>query len=477
MSQAALEALARLRASTRPRIAFLAHAFGGGVGRHIADLAAALGHDAEIVLVQPYLRSFVALRWLRPGEDLALWFSCAEWPVVEGLLESLGVERVHFHHVHGLPRAALDLPARLGCAHDLTLHDYFPACPNYHLTGGDGRFCGGGAQCHRCLDTGPAQWPITIDAWRESFAALLATAQRVIAPSHDAARRLGEFFPQALAVVWPHPEEPSAAQPPLRVVVPGAISPEKGLALLEACVADAARRKLPLHFRVLGYTARPIAPWPELPYSVAGEYPEGGLAELLAIERGDVAFFPAQVAETFSYTLSACLATGMPIVATDLGALPERLAGRPNARIVAWTSPAGAVNDALLASVAQASGAPPPVAHMGFDDYRKRYMEPVSTPARAPSVDLPRIEPRWLEEPTEALPPWSLAALFDDAVGCGRASSRELLRRKTREADLEIEQCRGRAAAQADPVAPREGSPGRSLIAAPLRAFARLLRR
>ena len=38
-------------------------------------------------------------------------------------------------------------------------------------------------------------------------------------------------------------------------------------------------------------------------------------------------FFPAQVPETYAYTLSVALASGLPIVASALGALPERLAG------------------------------------------------------------------------------------------------------------------------------------------------------
>ncbi|HEY4999835.1 MAG TPA: glycosyltransferase, partial [Usitatibacter sp.] len=277
------EDLERLRGSRRPRIAFVSHGFGGGVGRHIEELAAALEADAEILLMEPFRKSFVALRWLRSGEDLALWFrKDEEWEALLSVLAGIGIDRLHYHHVHGMPRAVLDLPARLGVPHDVTLHDYFAACPNYHLTGPDGRFCGGGPQCLRCVEAGPAQWPMSIEAWRASFGKWLEAAQRVIAPSQDSARRLGEFFPDARFVVWPHSQASLSSPTALRVLVPGAISPEKGLDLLEACVDDAARRKLPLHFRVLGYTARPIEPWPRQPYSIAGEFPEGRLPELLA---------------------------------------------------------------------------------------------------------------------------------------------------------------------------------------------------
>lgn len=465
------EALGRLAGSRLPRLLFVSHAFGGGVGRHIEDLARALEGDAEILLVQPFRKSFIALRWLRAGESLTLWFHAADdWKRMLELLAAIGIDRVHFHHVHGWPQAVLDLPARLACPYDITLHDFFPACPEYHFTVADARFCGGDARCQRCLEARPAQWPLSIDAWRGLFAGVLAGAGRVIAPSRDAAARLGTFFPEVRTEVWPHLYEPGPTPGiALRILVPGAISPEKGLDLLEACVADAAERRLPLHFRVLGYTARPIPAWPLKPYSLTGEYPEGRLAELLALERGDAIFFPAQCPETFSYTLSACLDTPLAIVATDLGALPERLARRANARIVPWNSTARAVNDVFMQIAPASTPASPDIDAVSAASYRERYAAALPAQARPASPALPALEAHWLEQPDEALHPWTLAALFDDAIGCGRASSLEILRRQTREADAQLEAARARPAA---PVSAQASPP-----ASPLRALARLLKR
>jgi len=465
------ESFARLCASRLPRVAFVSHAFGGGVARHIGDLARILEGEAEILLLEPFLKSFVALRWLRRGETFTLWLRLVEdWERLVQLLDSVGIDRVHFHHVHGWPQAVLGLPTRLGCPYDVTLHDFFPACPEYHLTDSDARFCGGEAQCHRCLDRQPAQWPLSIDAWREVFARMLDGAGRVIAPSEDAARRLHAFFPRVHTKVWPHPWEPGAPPSvPMRILVPGALSPEKGLGLLEACVNDAWERRLPLHFRVLGYTAYAIPAWPLRPYSLSGEYPEGRLAELLALERGDALFFPAQCPETFSYTLSACLDTALPIVATDLGALPERLARRPNARIVPWNSSAREVNDAFMGIAAASPGVERNAEAMSAATYRKLYVEALPDAERTAGAAAPALESHWRDEPREALTPRSLAALLDDAVGCGRATSLAVLRGQVREADAEIEAARAG-------VAPDQ-SPQRSRIRAPLRAFARLLKR
>jgi len=431
--------LERLRASRRPRLLFVSHGFGGGVARHIAELAAAIEGDAEVLLLEPAVESHVALRLPRgEGAATTLWFHAArEWPALVALLRAVRVDLVHYHHVHGLPHAVLSLPRELGAPHRVTLHDYFAACPAYHLTGGDGRFCGGEPDCRRCLESGPAQWPLGIDAWRAEFGALLRSAERVIAPSRDAAERIARFFPGAAPVVWPHLERGAKfAAAPMRVLVPGAISPAKGVDVLAACVRDAAARRLPLHFRVVGYVSRPIGEWPDLPASLAGEYREPDLNALIALERGDAFFFPAQCPETFSYTLSAALATGLPIVATNLGAFPERLAGR-NARLVAWDAPPAEMNDALLSFCPPRPPVEAPANRDSNAAYRELYLAGIASGA-PPQAPLPSIAAAWCEPPSASPRLSTLAWLLGDAVDCGRRRSLEELRRRAPQADARL---------------------------------------
>ena len=66
-------------------------------------------------------------------------------------------------------------------------------------------------------------------------------------------------------------------------------------------------------------------------------------------------FFPAQVPETYAYTLSMALATDTPIVASAIGALPERLAGRPRVRLLPFDAPASLWNDAMIDVVREAA--------------------------------------------------------------------------------------------------------------------------
>lgn len=474
---AARESLGRLHASRRPRVLFVSHGHAGGVARHVDELARALSAHAEVLLLQPRGAS-VALAWARAGEPLRLHFDRAsEWERLEATLAALGIDRLHLHHVEGHPREVLGLAARLGCPLDVTLHDYFAACPNYHMLDGTGRYCACEPGCRQCLDGGAAQWALSIDEWREAFGNLLRGAARVIAPSEDAARRMSTFFPGLQPVVWPHPEDDAPASRAVRVLVPGAISIAKGLEVLEACVADSAARGLGLHFRVLGFVARATPTWPRAPLTISGEFPPGELRNLMALERGDVCFFPAQCPEIFSYTLSAALDSGLPIVASRIGAFPERLAGVAHARLVPWDASPGEFNDALLAAAPAEAARAAARPRMSFEEYVRRYREGWSAARGAQAPSPPALEPRWLAEPQAAPDRRPLAFFYEDGVVCGRAASLEGLRRYAFDPDSLYADTDRRVRALIEELErERAKSAPPARAASPLRALARRLR-
>jgi glycosyltransferase involved in cell wall biosynthesis/GT2 family glycosyltransferase len=343
--------LLRLAESPKHIVLFIALAWGGGIRRHMAELARMVSERCNVLLLEPAVKDTVKLSWFGAGEDFNAWFSLPdEMEALASLVRSLDVARIHIHHVHALPRSVLDLPRLTGIPYDCTLHDYYAICPQYHLVTEDGRYCGepDAAGCAACLAKRPGQWDMDIVAWRSVFGQLLQGAERVIAPSRDVARRIGRYFPELSVTVLAHPEVTAPAVVPfVRVVTLGSLSPEKGLKVVAACARDAQARALPLSFRVLGPTTEAVPQWPTAPLSIHGEYLDGELPRLIAAESPDVIWFPAQVPETYSYTLSVAMTTGLPVVASDLGALPERLANYPHAVIVPWNAPAGRWNDIL----------------------------------------------------------------------------------------------------------------------------------
>ena len=85
------------------------------------DLAALVAARCEVLYLEPAAGDTVKLYWPRAGESFALYFTLpGELPMLAALLRTIGVERLHFHHVHLLPRAILELP--VGRRRSLRLH-------------------------------------------------------------------------------------------------------------------------------------------------------------------------------------------------------------------------------------------------------------------------------------------------------------------------------------------------------------------
>ncbi len=334
-----------VRTSPLPKILMVTHGMGGGIEQHVGELCDL--HDGRFIPAVLRFAENGAL-CLRFGADLrgdALHFppltdGTARHPLIH-LLRYTGVSRIHFHWVGEGGRSLMTLPGRTGLPYDITLHDY-------DLTTDDAS----GMISPILTDAGGVFHPPKPAAPNSRALAFLRRADRVISPSRAAADLFcfwagGPEILPGLRII-PHPDgerdtpyppvkipvrgpAPSAGKRPLRIVVLGALSREKGADLLDACARDAVRRKRPLRFHLIGFA------WRRLHRAVrcTGPYENDDLQELIEKNNPDLIWFPARCPETWSYTLSAALNSGWPVAASDTGAFPERLAGRP----LSWVNP------------------------------------------------------------------------------------------------------------------------------------------
>ncbi len=351
--------LFRLGTSLLPTILFVTHDRKGGVQRHINELSQLFASEAQFLLLRAAAGQQIELTWCREGEAMRLFFHRDHgWQDLCAFLGVIKVVRIHFHHWLGLPEAIWKLSEECKIPYDVTIHDYHTVCPRINLVERGDNYCGepDTARCDRCMARHP-RIPGGIVHWRNQWHKRLNGAERVLVPSRDVATRLRRYFPELVCTVAPHPE-PDISQPTrapstheqkrqFTVLAIGALARIKGGALLEACARDAAARDLPLRFHLIGYAWRQLSA-PKNRLTVKGEYSEAGLPKLITLANADIAWFPALWPETYSYTLSAALAAGLPIAVTDLGALPERLGGRGWTWVCDWRWSAREWNDFFL---------------------------------------------------------------------------------------------------------------------------------
>lgn len=262
---------------------------------------------------------------------------------MEQALDEFRPDVVHAHNVyHQLSPSVLHAAARRGVPVVMTLHDYKLACPTYQLMDH-------GRPCTACVERGP--WQAARRACRDGSRAASTVAAVEVGVhrrlgAYDGVRRLvapSRFLADTIAAAGVYPDRlrvlpnftdldvPVRTGPPDRAVVfAGRLSAEKGVDTL---------------VRAVGRAGDLLADRPGVLLDVAGDGPERPALERLADEvaPGRVRFHgrlprPELVALLAGATVSAVpsrwhenqplavlesFALGVPVLATDLGGLPE----------------------------------------------------------------------------------------------------------------------------------------------------------
>jgi len=340
-----------IKTSSRPKILFICHNLGGGTENHIQEVASFLENDMDVIVIRPGTGGRTILS---PGTEIeaeSLYFFLPdEYPEMIKMCRFLGIHRVHFHHTLGLSKSLWGLPGDLGVAFDITLHDYYFINANPKLIGRDKQFSELRAtRDARCGENEPIPGGISPVEWRHSQALLLKNADRIFAPSQYMAELIQSYFEYTRPIVAFHPDwekdmpypdvkpVPLKSGEPLKILVLGALSKEKGADILESCAQIAQQENYPLSFHLIGYAYRPMDP----AVVQHGVYKNEHLDQLICDLAPHLIWYPARWPETYSYTLSAGLRTAKLILGPDIGSFSERLEGRPWTWIVPWDQSPG----------------------------------------------------------------------------------------------------------------------------------------
>jgi FkbM family methyltransferase len=334
----------------QPLVLMISHYGGGGTEKHVRDLAVQLKNRARFLLMSPTRRKTIWIKTLDQFLDVRLAFDpIAQRAELIALLCDLGVCRVHIHHALGNEHYLADLIAALRLPFDFTVHDYYTLAPSPHLVGDDGRFLGDDLEAYEPVLLRNAVCrpsPQTLAMWRAAHEWLLRDAARVIVPSYDVAKRLQRHVPGLHPIVAAHPEGPIdmptirvrrlEAGDVLKIAVVGELSPQKGLWVFLECARLNAARGGKLLFQLIGHWEESHAEMRRADVIVSGRYREDELQGLLLCHAPDLLWYPTQCPETYSYTLSAGLISGLPLVVPDLGPFAERVGGRPWTWVQPW---------------------------------------------------------------------------------------------------------------------------------------------
>lgn len=260
-------------------------------------------------------------------------------------LEATRPEVLHVHHLAGHAATLPGVARRRGVPVVFQLQDWWPLCARVNLLHADGAACAGPSplKCARCRPlTGLPPATLTnpaLHALRAGMMRRALRAERYIAGSRFLVRSYTEAgwlpadapvevlpygFPYARPEVERRDETPRL---PLRFGFVGALMPHKGAHV----AVEAFRRVAPAEARLRlwgdagadpEYAAGLLRGPGAEAVTLEGRFGEGEAARVFA--GMDVLLVPSVGLESYGLVVDEAMAHGVPVVASRLGALPER---------------------------------------------------------------------------------------------------------------------------------------------------------
>ena len=142
----------------------------------------------------------------------------------------------------------------------------------------------------------------------------------------------------------------AAATATCRVCVVGAIGIHKGYQVVLDCARDAAERRLPLEFVVVGHTIDDRRLLATRRVFVTGSYAADEAVTLIKAQNATLAMLPSIFPETWCLSLAEAWRAGLRVAAFDIGAQAERIRRTGRGILLPLGLPAHAINNALLAA-------------------------------------------------------------------------------------------------------------------------------
>jgi GT2 family glycosyltransferase len=244
------------------------------------------------------------------------------------LIASRFFDLVHLHHAMGFDMDKLAGALQNHGNYVVSLHDYYLVCGHIWLSQPDGTVCDG-LSCEGVCGESRA-----VGKHRRAVASKIFEGARRILVFSQSSRSILERTVGCYSTVQVVPHGVECARPkpllpppspkpdvPLRIVAVGTFTAHKGSGFISRCAAEISTvRGAPIEWHFLGRDADGI---PNVRNH--GPFEPTNLRDKLADIGAHVSLLVPQCQETYSLTLDELVWSGLPVICSPFGALPERV--------------------------------------------------------------------------------------------------------------------------------------------------------
>lgn len=336
----------------------------GGTQFHVADLVEyqrysynvfVLARDGEYLRLSEYVNDNKVRFdfWVGKISDNITFYDKRYYEICGLILKCFSIDLVHIHHTLWMTLDIFSVAQEREIPIVLSIHDFYFACPILKMINPEGKMCDRQScsqDCEKCLseNKGILNGSRYLEKYRKEYKKVIEASQIIIHPSADTIEIMSQFYPEIRkkaveighGIVLPkRRKEHDYGHAKKRIAFIGGISDIKGGPLIYDLVKN---NCMQYEWYIMGgISYRPLYHLEQSNLHKTGWYKRYEIYDLLLDNEIDIVCILSTVAETFCYTLSEALAVGIPVLATDVGALGSRMKGKTSGwlvpRDVKWT--------------------------------------------------------------------------------------------------------------------------------------------
>ena len=316
----------------------------GGTSLHVLDLVCSLREKYNFHILAPnngiykltsYFKDKVKVLKFPAIENNNLYgyYNKEYKDMIENIIIGFRIDFIHIHHMIGHFFDIIDVADKYKIKKMITLHDFYALCPTINMLYKMESYCLRLKEknCKECLVYKTGLKNDIIPFWRKNWSNFLKDFDRVIVPSLDTKNEVNKVYSDVNIDVIEHGININKSDYVsdidnaniYNVAFVGVMAAHKGGKILVELLKKSKNKRIKFH--LFGTTEFPFLEKNRSNYTYHGKYKREELSNLLKENKINLVCSFSIWAETYSYTLTEEIASGIPVLSFDIGAVSQRI--------------------------------------------------------------------------------------------------------------------------------------------------------
>lgn len=252
--------------------------------------------------------------------------------MLEKVIVGFRINTIHVHHMINHYFDIIDVSKKYNIKSIITLHDLYAICPTINMLYKMEEYCMPikDKNCSECIFMKTGLRNNIIPSWQKEWDKYLAQFDQIIVPSNNTKEIINSVYKDINIDVIPHGidyEDNNYLsnidnKDVIDVAFVGVVSVHKGGNILKELIKN---RNSKIRYHLFGSSELPELNKNQSNFINHGKYNRNDLPKLLKENNVNLVILLSICPETYSYTLTESIVSGVPVLAFDIGAVGERI--------------------------------------------------------------------------------------------------------------------------------------------------------